>query len=47
MLSHIQICGLERGGSQLVVVENLLLQGSFLGTSASIRLNPIFFNAVK
>lgn len=42
LLYHIQICGLERDWSLIVVVENLLLEGRFLlGTCDSIRLNPI------
>lgn len=46
-LNHIQICGLERGWIQIVMVENLPLQGGFLGTHDSIRLNPIFLNAAE
>lgn len=33
--------------AKLVVVENLLLQESFLGTHDSIRLNLIFLNAAE
>ena len=39
-LNHIQICGLERGWSQILMVENVPLQGSFLGNHDSVRLNP-------